>query len=270
MKISNHSLSEMKKRLSWYDPPGGQRSDVLAAKYLKMVRETGWERFEWLYLAGDGEEIPVETTLVASGEGEQYRTLAYSRDLRESVYIENQLNERSQLIESVNESISHLSAADEEHFEPEIMKSMLNMADLIDVDGLYIWQNINTGNEMTYKLVYGVEHGAPLMETRMGDFKNMPVVQRAIMNNRVIEMSDENIPINERKFFDAINVKYFVAVPLLLQNEVWGFVSAECASDHPSLSQSQIYAIRSSATSESDSSFSLSSMTITRSQSAPD
>ncbi len=63
--------------------PDGMRTDEKAAKEIAAAFETGYRKFEWMYLTVDGSPLPVETTLVRVSMRDEYRLAAYSRDLRD-------------------------------------------------------------------------------------------------------------------------------------------------------------------------------------------
>ena len=61
----------------------GISSREKASALIKRAFDTGYERFEWMYLTALGQELPVETTLVRVPWKSGFRLAAYSRDLRE-------------------------------------------------------------------------------------------------------------------------------------------------------------------------------------------
>ncbi|GHV46544.1 hypothetical protein AGMMS49546_34740 [Spirochaetia bacterium] len=63
--------------------PDGTSSREKAAALIKAAFETGYQRFEWMYLTAQGQELPVETTLVRVPWKGGFQLAAYSRDLRE-------------------------------------------------------------------------------------------------------------------------------------------------------------------------------------------
>ncbi|MDR1470975.1 MAG: response regulator [Synergistaceae bacterium] len=59
--------------------PSGEKAEALD----RMALETGYLRFEWMHRTLQGEELPVETTLVRIPWNDGYRLATYLRDLRE-------------------------------------------------------------------------------------------------------------------------------------------------------------------------------------------
>ena len=62
--------------------PDGESSKEKARRLLKWAMHTGRENFEWEYRTKTGKPLPVETTLIRVKWDDEYRILAYSRDLR--------------------------------------------------------------------------------------------------------------------------------------------------------------------------------------------
>jgi PAS domain S-box-containing protein len=62
----------------------GEKTAEKAGRLAKAAFESGYERFDWMFLTAQGEELPVETTLrrIPWKDG-SYRLAAYSRDLRD-------------------------------------------------------------------------------------------------------------------------------------------------------------------------------------------
>ncbi|MDR1659024.1 MAG: PAS domain-containing protein [Desulfovibrio sp.] len=65
-----------------YQPDGMPTADKLA-KMTAAAFETGYQRYEWLYLTRTGEPLPVEATLVRIPWKDDHCLAVYSRDLRE-------------------------------------------------------------------------------------------------------------------------------------------------------------------------------------------
>jgi PAS domain S-box-containing protein len=90
-------ISDIQERFNDFQPefqPDGERS---RDKILEMARQaigTGYKRFEWMYLTANGDELPVEITMVRMPWKENnYCVVSYARDLRESKAIEQKIRE---------------------------------------------------------------------------------------------------------------------------------------------------------------------------------
>jgi PAS domain S-box-containing protein len=73
--------------------PDGEPTYDKAMRLLKAAFETGFQRFNWMYLTAWGEELPAETVLRRIPWKGGYRITAYSRDLRESIAAQKEKDE---------------------------------------------------------------------------------------------------------------------------------------------------------------------------------
>ena len=63
--------------------PNGQRSMEVRKEKFEAAFETGYQRYEFMFRALDGTDLPAEITLVRVKYGDEYVVAAYARDLRE-------------------------------------------------------------------------------------------------------------------------------------------------------------------------------------------
>jgi diguanylate cyclase (GGDEF)-like protein/PAS domain S-box-containing protein len=81
--------------------PDGQHSEMKATKKLQAALNGGYQIFEWIHKAADGERIPSEVTLVRVEAGNRKMIMSYIKDLREIRASEAQAieaNERAQMM----------------------------------------------------------------------------------------------------------------------------------------------------------------------------
>jgi CheY-like chemotaxis protein len=62
--------------------PNGENTRDKLARLMAAALATGHQKFEWMFLTGKGEPLPVETTLVRIPWLDSHRLAAYSSDLR--------------------------------------------------------------------------------------------------------------------------------------------------------------------------------------------
>ncbi len=79
--------------------PCGNRSQDLIPKHLNEVFEKGHTRFEWMHVTADGENLPVEISIVRSKNGDEDIAVVYYKDLRE---IRANMREVEQRLADVN------------------------------------------------------------------------------------------------------------------------------------------------------------------------
>ncbi|MGL4593345.1 MAG: response regulator [Thermoguttaceae bacterium] len=81
--------------------PDGSRSSDLQNQRLEKVLQTGYERFEWMYLDSNGNDLPIEVALIKLKYGSRDVVAVYNRDLREEKAIaaeRNEINDRIRIL----------------------------------------------------------------------------------------------------------------------------------------------------------------------------
>ncbi len=79
--------------------PNGMRSKDLIPQHLQKVFEDGHTRFEWMHVTAQGEDLPVEISIVRSKNGDEDVAVVYYRDLRE---IKENMRKAEQRLTDIN------------------------------------------------------------------------------------------------------------------------------------------------------------------------
>ncbi|GHS95277.1 hypothetical protein AGMMS50276_10260 [Synergistales bacterium] len=85
--------------------PDGTPTTEKATRLIKAAFETGYQRFEWMYMTASGEQLPVETTLVRVPYNGGHGLAAYSRDLREIKEKEEEAREAEMRVQAMLDSM---------------------------------------------------------------------------------------------------------------------------------------------------------------------
>jgi PAS domain S-box-containing protein len=125
--------------------PDGRPTKQKAAELVKAAFETGHQQFEWMYRTGDGEPLPVETTLVRIPWKDGQRIVAYSRDLREIKANERKMREAEEhrrmlevqalAAQAASEAKSHFLASMSHEIRTP-MNAIIGMSELMRIDNL--------------------------------------------------------------------------------------------------------------------------------------
>jgi len=123
------------------------------------------------------------------------------------------------------------SAEDDDAFLSALPEGMKLMAECMDIDRIYIWQNKIVDRTLHFTLTHewlgDSEHiGNPV---RLGHTLsyglNIPVFFRSFLQNEHVCGPVAEMPEKEKEILEFSGVKSFLAVPVHLHGQFWGFIS---------------------------------------------
>ena len=125
--------------------PDGSDSKQLHGAYVRAAVVNGWCQFEWTFLTGLGEILPVEHTIVRLPWKDRYRLATYSRDLsafKKNERIAKEAAKRSMELEIESKAAQEANAAKSQflaNMSHEIrtpMNAIIGMSELMRTDNL--------------------------------------------------------------------------------------------------------------------------------------
>jgi signal transduction histidine kinase/DNA-binding response OmpR family regulator len=211
--------------------PDGQLSSDLKIKYLKKAFEEGKCVYEWMHQMLDGTPVPSEITLVRVSYGDDYVIASYTRDLREHKQMMKEIEQRNNLLRTVNRTVTVLLATmDEDKFEPSILEGMESLGNCVDVDRIYIWRNEIIDGELYYVNKYGWLNSIGKQKTQIHPgykeaYKSNPEWESKLLRNECINRLYTKWTQSDQDLLSSHGVKSILVIPLFLQDKFWGFFS---------------------------------------------
>ena len=231
--------------------PDGSRSSEAAIANVKKAFEEGKCIFKWMHQEFDGTPIPAEVTLVRVPYEDEYVVAGYMRDLREHEQMMSEIEQRDNLLNSLNKTASVLLASEgEEDFKPSLLKGMEFMGNCLDVDRVQIWRNEEIDGNLhfihTYQWLseFGRE-AAPVPINLKFPYSDMPEWEAMFLRGEYINGPWPSLPEDEQKFLKFYDIKSIVILPLFLQNQFWGFFSVDDCQTERTFTDDEIDIIRS-------------------------
>ena len=209
--------------------PDGELSTEKAQRLVREAFDSGGIVLEWMHQMLDGTPVPTEIRLVRVKRGDEYIVNGYTRDLREYQKMMWEIEHKSTLLSTVNDVATILLRSETEDFETDLYQCMGMMADAVDVDRVYIWEN-HVEDEILYGTqLYEWSEGA---EPQQGGkyVVNIPYGEASPRWKEMLSKGDcinnivKDMPPEERGHLTPQGVFSILVVPVFLRDQFWGFV----------------------------------------------
>ena len=209
--------------------PDGELSEKKVERYLDMAAAGESEYFDWNYVMLDGTEMPARAIVVRIDDGDDYFLAAYTQDMREQKKLMEAIEYKGSLLFAVNRAAALLLNSDVDTFEVSLRVSMKIMAETVRVHRMYIWKNYSENRKICCKQIYEWCEGAE--PTQGEDFtlgiayeENLPGFLELLSHGECINKIVSKMPENERELFTYQKVLSMLVVPVIINEEFWGFV----------------------------------------------
>ena len=215
-----------------YQPDGSLSRDKIAENTKKAFMD-GYFRFEWTHQKLNGEPIPCEVTLVRVKHGNEFALAAYVRDLREIKKIINEVEQREQLLNTVNSVASVLlSINDEKSFEASLLNSFELVGNCLDVDRVQIWCNEVIDDELHFVLRYQWlsdcgRYNIPVPIGMRFPYSSKPDWKSSFLRGEYINSPLSGLKEDDQVFLNSYGMKSIVIIPMFLEGNFWGFFSID-------------------------------------------
>jgi len=218
--------------------PDGALSSEKAAVYLKKAFNEGRCVYEWMHQMPDGTRIPSEVTLVRVSYGNEFIVAGYTRDLREYRHMMNGIEQRDMMLQTVNQAATILLQSEIDNFDDDLLRSISMMAKAVNSDRVQIWKNhIKDGNNY-YSQIYkwpgsgisaadGISALSEFDEQNTGNpvlYEYLPGWVEKLTSGECINSSVADLSEEAKNLFITRGVVSILAIPVILQDQFWGFV----------------------------------------------
>jgi len=221
------------QKLSPEYQPDGSLSSEKADKFRSKAFEEGYCRFEWTHRKLNGELIPCEVTLVRVMYKGEFVLTAYIRDLRELKQMMAEVEQRENLLSTVN-SVANvlLSIKSSESFETSLFKSFELVGHCLDVDRVQIWRNEVIEGELhfVHRYEWLSDYGQNSVPVPIGlhfPYSQKPEWESLFHSGKYINTPVSSLSENDRNFLDSFEMKSIVIIPMFLEDDFWGFFSID-------------------------------------------
>ena len=209
--------------------PDGQLSTEKATRYLTKAFEEGKCVIEWMHQLRDGTRIPAEITLVRVAYENENVVAGYLRDLREQKQMMRNIEERDKLLDTINQVAAVLLKSEPDEFERDLWLSMSMIAEVMDLDRIYIWKNYTKNEKLYHTQVYEWSGGAEPQQgnsltTDVSYSETVPGWEETLSEGRCINNLVRNMSLKEQAQLSPQGILSVFIVPIFLRDEFWGYV----------------------------------------------
>ncbi|MCL2664066.1 MAG: response regulator [Defluviitaleaceae bacterium] len=139
------------------------------------------------------------------------------------------IEQRDNLLRSVNIAAVYLLNADNNNFADSLFKSMKVMADVVDVDRVYIWKNHSAPEGLRCTQLYEWSEGAEPQQgleitADISYDENVPDWERTLSADKCINNIVSRMSRREQEQLSPQGIKSILVVPIFINSNFWGFV----------------------------------------------
>jgi|GEM_PF-1025703 len=249
---SKQELIEKHKN-SWPEyQPDGRPSREVAFAMLRECFDDGHLVSEWMHRTQNGTLVPVEITLTRIKFEDGDAIVVYTRDLREYKRMMGEIEQQTNLLNTVNTVSAIMLESRLESFKNDLLRSMEIMAEAVEADRVYIWKNfIKDGKLYCYQIYEWSEHAESqkdnkfAAETLYDDVVpgwEEKLSQGNSVSGIVREMSD-----HEKAVLSPQGILSILVSPIFLRNQFWGFIGFDNCSNERVFSEKEEMLLRSAS-----------------------
>ncbi|MCL1828634.1 MAG: response regulator [Oscillospiraceae bacterium] len=229
--------------------PDGQLSSEKATLLLQEAFSSGKCVFEWLHRLSDGTLMPAEVTLVRFYYGSEDVVAGFTRDLREHKKMMTDIEQRDNLLITVNNATTLLLQSEVSEFDDALWNGMGMLGKAADADRVYIWKNHTKDEKLYCTQLYEWSEGA---EPQQGKEYTTDVLYDEIIPGWESSLS-RNMCINglvkdmlpaEQEQLSKQGILSILVVPIFLKDYFWGFVGFDDCRKERLFSESEISVLR--------------------------
>ncbi|MCL2127360.1 MAG: ATP-binding protein, partial [Treponema sp.] len=216
--------------LSPENQPDGQSSLEKARYFIQKAFDEGSCVFEWWHQKLDGTPIPVEVTLVRVKYGNEFMVAGYARDIRPHKKMMAEIEQRDKLLQIMNRVAAIMLQSETGEFEANLRQCMKMMAEAGDVDRVQIWKNHTEDGLLYCDQAYEWTEDTDLMydgrptENVLYE-EHLPGWEAKFSSGQSINAIVRSMSQAEKAIISLFKIKSFLAVPVILRDQFWGFIA---------------------------------------------
>ena len=160
------------------------------------------------------------------------------------------VNQRDNLLNTVNHAVTLLLLAEVDEFEGALLDSMAMMAKSVDADRVYIWKNHIKDGKLYCSQLYEWSEGAVPQQgneytTDIPFDETMPEWEKKMSRGHCVNSMVRDLSETERNQLEPQGVVSILMVPVYVQEEFWGFVGFDDCRNERLFTENEVSILRS-------------------------
>lgn len=210
--------------------PDGKPSIRKAVQMVRKALATGYTRFEWEFVIQGNRSLPTEIMLVRVPFKSGFRVLSYARDLRETKASETAVRQYTSLLHAASDMAVAMLGASSENFGDILTGQLKVLCELAGMSRVSIWENFERDNVLYHRLIYRWATDERWMKTIVPlydelNYDDFPEHKEMFLASLLVNRRLSDMSRAEKEFFTPLGVKAILMIPVMHNNEFWGFIS---------------------------------------------
>lgn len=207
--------------------PGGQKSIPMEQRFRDTVK-TGYINFETVFHFGD-KAVPMGIIMKRIDYMGSFAIVVYQRDLTTIKKTEQALLYQEGLLQTANTVAALLMETDAGNFLSKLSESLRLLATNLGADRAYIWKNHVEDGALCASQLYEwiAEDGPGYLEYGKRSFRYddvLPEWRALVRDTASVNAPVRELPESVKRFSGLTDVQAVLLVPIMLQDEFWGFL----------------------------------------------
>ncbi|MCL1904250.1 MAG: ATP-binding protein [Oscillospiraceae bacterium] len=220
--------------------PNGKLSNEFVREKIGAAFKSGYECFEFVHVAIDGDPLPCEIKLILVDYEGDAVVAAYKRDLREYnatminfKQTQEKLEYNQKMTESMNKAAILFLSQHEKSFTDTMADSVKLIVEAANVDRFSIWRNSNKEDGLHSSMIYRWDSefgGISSPKTPFSDIsyaKYVPGWAELFKKSKTLNGPARLIPELNADLFKNANLMSIFVAPVVINDTLWGFTLFE-------------------------------------------
>ena len=209
--------------------PDGQLSTRKGVECLQRAFDEGKHVFDWMHCAANGKPMPCTITAVRVAGRDEHLVVAYVIDQSKQYAMIEEIHHKDHLLHTVNHIAEILLQSSIEDFSENMYRCMGMMAEAVNVDRVYIWENHIENGELCCTQIYEWSEKAEPQQDNdctvaISYRRHVPEWEQILSSGKCVNGEVKNMSPAAIAQLSCQGILSIFVAPVFLQDKFWGFI----------------------------------------------